>query len=584
MSGTDRVARLRSTAALGGLAFFAATCAAVDVNGYVRPAYVGLTAGDRGPLAAADRLQPGIVPTTRSGPEFDSELRASGHGISAVAWVQAQRQEGDRWRARGHLDELYASGSLADWQFSAGKKIVAWDVGYAFRPNDVVEQEPRRLLLETTPEGRPLVSAERFDASTAWSFVIVNPTHSRSARFADEPAFAARVYRRDGAVDWHGFARLAHARARASARPRPGSRPSRSSSMPRRATCTRRQLALDDRRSPRRRSGGPHRSLGSGDRRRVAQALVGGTWTNAEQVSLLAEAWWDGTASPSSVGRMERAQPSLSRAHRRPAPASAIAGNLAWQGRRSRIHEPASGQSLRAAQLAPRQVAARARHALHAGRRGPHRHRVPGLARRPVRVESGDAARRAGSAMLAQLPTKRSSISRHLVVLSAAARGSRARRRSCASRWTALASLPSPHGPPPERSEDEDADASTRPCPDRQLRARRQRGAARLPAALFEGSVRPAPDSHRGWDPGALELARDLAEPVGRPMLRLDDSTRLLVDLNRSVGHRALFSEVSRAPLPAGARASQILDAHYHPHRRRVDVGGRRGRSRPATA
>ena len=60
-----------------------------------------------------------------------------------------------------------------------GKRIVAWDVGYGFRPNDVVEQEVRRLLLASTAEGRPLLMAEHFDASTAWSFVLVNPTQPR---------------------------------------------------------------------------------------------------------------------------------------------------------------------------------------------------------------------------------------------------------------------------------------------------------------------------------------------------------------------------------------------------------------------
>jgi hypothetical protein len=184
-----------------------APCGAADFSGYVRPEYFGMATMAIGPLATANGLVAGIAPVPRSGPEIDAELRAGGYGVTGVAALQAERQEGDRLRDQGRFDELYWSGSRGDWQFSAGKKIVAWDVGYAFRPNDVVEQEPRRLLLDTTPEGRPLLIAERFDASTAWSFVIVNPTHAQSARGAGEPALAARVYRHDGAVDWHGFAR-----------------------------------------------------------------------------------------------------------------------------------------------------------------------------------------------------------------------------------------------------------------------------------------------------------------------------------------------------------------------------------------
>lgn len=87
-------------------------------------------------------------------------------------------------------------------------------------------------------------------------------------------------------------------------------------------------------------------------------------------------------------------------------------------------------------------------------------------------------------------------------------------------------------------------------------------------AALFEGLCGLL-DSHRGWDPGALELARDLAEPSGAPCFA-STTTRLLVDLNRSVGHRALFSEVSRALAPAARQ--QILALHYRPHRDAVEL------------
>ncbi len=49
-------------------------------------------------------------------------------------------------------------------------------------------------------------------------------------------------------------------------------------------------------------------------------------------------------------------------------------------------------------------------------------------------------------------------------------------------------------------------------------------------------------DSHRGWDPGALELARTLASRFEAPLFR-GVVTRLLVDLNRSLQSPTLFSE-----------------------------------------
>ena len=74
--------------------------------------------------------------------------------------------------------------------------------------------------------------------------------------------------------------------------------------------------------------------------------------------------------------------------------------------------------------------------------------------------------------------------------------------------------------------------------------------------------------THRGWDPGALLLAREMAERFAAPLL-FETTTRLLVDLNRSVGTPGLHSEAT-AHLPLAARRA-ILERHYHPHRRRVD-------------
>mgnify|MGYP000346590686 FL=1 len=62
------------------------------------------------------------------------------------------------------------------------------------------------------------------------------------------------------------------------------------------------------------------------------QLLVGGTWTNASQFSILAEAWWDGAALSDAQWRdwglrNQRLAALLGKGP----PGSAIAGNLAWQ-------------------------------------------------------------------------------------------------------------------------------------------------------------------------------------------------------------------------------------------------------------
>ncbi|MCC5868259.1 MAG: N-formylglutamate amidohydrolase [Gammaproteobacteria bacterium] len=75
-------------------------------------------------------------------------------------------------------------------------------------------------------------------------------------------------------------------------------------------------------------------------------------------------------------------------------------------------------------------------------------------------------------------------------------------------------------------------------------------------------------DSHRGIDFGSLVMAQSLARQHGAPKVT-SDVTRLLVDLNRSVGHPRLFSEVTRT-LPSGARDA-IIEQYWQPYRRQVD-------------
>ncbi|MEZ4443975.1 MAG: N-formylglutamate amidohydrolase [Polyangiaceae bacterium] len=71
-------------------------------------------------------------------------------------------------------------------------------------------------------------------------------------------------------------------------------------------------------------------------------------------------------------------------------------------------------------------------------------------------------------------------------------------------------------------------------------------------------------ESHRGWDPGALSLARLLAAELPAP-LSWSTTSRLVVDLNRSLHHRHLLSEWTRG-LSAPERAA-LLAEHYHPFR-----------------
>ena len=99
-----------------------------------------------------------------------------------------------------------------------------------------------------------------------------------------------------------------------------------------------------------------------------------------------------------------------------------------------------------------------------------------------------------------------------------------------------------------------------------------EHGGAQVPSryrALFQTrAAREALRTHRGSDHGTLALARALQLSLGAPLFE-STVTRLLVDLNRSVGHPQLFSEFSK-PLDAAERAA-LLARHYFPHREAVE-------------
>ncbi len=244
---------------------------AAELSGTLRATGEWRAANESGVLApAAARLGSGDDLITS-----DFELRGAAGPVTGTVTLQhvaAEHREAD---ASAILNELHASTDLGGWYLTGGKKIVSWDVGYAFRPLDVIQQEDRRRLVPTTLEGIPVLVAERFRNDAAWSVVVANPGASREELGRDEPAVAARAYWRVGAADWHAVAR--HGR-------RTGSRVGGAL-----ALVAGESLEL-------------HASvLYAQHLERIVgdagwQALAGVSWTSRSKVSLLLEVWHDGRA------------------------------------------------------------------------------------------------------------------------------------------------------------------------------------------------------------------------------------------------------------------------------------------------
>ena len=109
-----------------------------------------------------------------------------------------------------------------------------------------------------------------------------------------------------------------------------------------------------------------------------------------------------------------------------------------------------------------------------------------------------------------------------------------------------------------------------------------EHGGNRIPAdvAPMFRHMRRTLTSHRGYDAGALVMARTLTQALNAPLVA-STTSRLVIDLNRSLHHPGVWSAVTRSLPPE--RRERIVRRLYLPYRRRVDelVGAARDARQP---
>ena len=132
---------------------------------------------------------------------------------------------------------------------------------------------------------------------------------------------------------------------------------------------------------------------------------------------------------------------------------------------------------------------------------------------------------------------------------------------------------------PDERAPQQPSFPCIRACSLRSLRVKAglrflitcEHGGNRIPAKywpLFERH-RALLESHRGYDPGALKLAREFASALGAELV-YSTTSRLLVELNRSLHHRQVFSRITREL--SSAEREDIVARYYLPYREWVEA------------
>jgi len=239
----------------------------------------------------------GLTAFGRDRYRVEQELRGRAGPLSLLLTATESGREGGKPDGRFLANEAYADLDVAGQRISVGKKVLSGDVGYAFRPIDVLQRESRLQVMPPPLEGIPMLSWDNFSADGAWSLVLANPGHGRRGEPREDGSLALKLYRRAGALDLHGVVRHSA---------RYGMEFGAAASMVPDEALELHASVLAQRRGERRvplADGVATRDLLAADGALVTdavawprKALLGGTWTAAGGLSVLGELWWDGTA------------------------------------------------------------------------------------------------------------------------------------------------------------------------------------------------------------------------------------------------------------------------------------------------
>ena len=313
---------------------FTAVQAVADEAATVDLAYKTRFVGESHGLRADSVFAPGLALTSfgRDRARFEAEARGRVGPVSLLLTGTVSGQTGQGSKNTLLANETYVDFGGGENRYSAGKKILSGDVGYGFRPIDVLQREVRLQALPPTLEGIPSLIWVRFSADAAWSVVWANPGHGRRGEPRDDGSLALRGYRRWQETDLHGIARVSQ---------RHGSEvgaalstvPHESLELHASFLAQRRGERLAPLAEPAANAQllSPEQALHTVVIDAPRKLLGGLTWTVAGGWSLLAEAWWDGTA-PTAGDWSTLAQQAARRGAllgRTGVPAIAVSGSIA---------------------------------------------------------------------------------------------------------------------------------------------------------------------------------------------------------------------------------------------------------------
>jgi len=138
---------------------------------------------------------------------LEGEVRGRAGPLSLQVTETVSKQAGSDPTSRALINQAYFDFGEGELRGSAGKKVLSYDVGYAFRPLDLLQREARLQVLPPALEGVNQVTIERFSAERAVGVIVANPGNGREPDPKDDGSASLRYYQRAGTADLHGTAR-----------------------------------------------------------------------------------------------------------------------------------------------------------------------------------------------------------------------------------------------------------------------------------------------------------------------------------------------------------------------------------------
>lgn len=280
-------------------------------------------------LAAPKANSP--IPTRRGQQDIALSFQGNGWTFHGAGYLDQDIDQGIA-SSRTLLNELYYDFDALRLDWSLGKKVLEWGVGHAFRPLDVVQRRDRLADQPRGPEGLPMILAEQFSEQSSTTLVVTQRSVSNIVGATRESSgFAIKYYRQTGQTDVYGIAHVENEGATSMGT-------GFSSVSGKQLEWHASVLYLSSYEQIIRDPGAPLlavtdpfiEQLQSGG----LKALIGGTWTWKNGISMLFEAWHDGTAYTldqwESLRKLSQQQRALLGTG---PPDAAIYNNLNWNSR-----------------------------------------------------------------------------------------------------------------------------------------------------------------------------------------------------------------------------------------------------------